>query len=51
MGAQPCDVFVMRNIANMVSNLDVNATFIIKYAVSVLKVKHVIICVHLECES
>ena len=37
MGAQPGDVFVMRNIANMVSSLDVSAMSIIKYAVTVLK--------------
>jgi carbonic anhydrase len=49
MGAEPGDVFVMRNIANMVSSLDVSAMSIIKYAVSEFKVKHVIVCGHYEC--
>lgn len=49
MGASPGDIFVMRNIANMVSSLDVSAMSIIKYAVSELKVKHVIVCGHYQC--
>ena len=49
MGAEPGDVFVMRNIGNMVSSLDVSAMSIIKYAVSILEVKHIIVCGHYEC--
>lgn len=49
MGVKPGDVFVMRNISNMVSNLDLSAMSVINYAVSVLKVKHVVICGHYGC--
>ncbi|HZW77008.1 MAG TPA: carbonic anhydrase [Flavobacteriaceae bacterium] len=49
MGVQPGDVFVMRNISNMVSNIDLSAMSVINYAVSVLKVKHIVICGHYGC--
>lgn len=49
MGVQPGDVFVMRNISNMVSNLDLSAMSVINYAVSILKVKHIVICGHYGC--
>ncbi|AFL80134.1 carbonic anhydrase [Aequorivita sublithincola DSM 14238] len=49
MGVKPGDVFVMRNISNMVSNLDLSAMSVIDYAVSVLQVKNIVICGHYGC--
>lgn len=49
MGVKPGDVFVMRNISNMVSNLDLSAMSVIDYAVSMLKVKNIVICGHYGC--
>ncbi len=49
MGVKPGDVFVMRNISNMVSNLDLSAMSVIDYAVSILKVNHIVICGHYGC--
>ncbi|WP_019617167.1 carbonate dehydratase [Psychromonas ossibalaenae] len=49
LGMMPGDIFVHRNIANLVVHTDLSCMSVIKYAVDVLKVKHIIVTGHYDC--
>lgn len=49
MGMEPGEVFVHRNIANMIPNTDLNSMSVINYAVAHLNVNHIVVCGHYQC--
>ena len=49
MGLGPGELFVHRNVGNLVNNIDLNVMSVINYSIRYLKVKHIIVCGHYQC--
>src|SRR5215510_4418022 len=49
VGLRPGEMFVHRNLANLVSQTDLNCVAVLHYAIEVLRVEHVIVCGHYGC--